>query len=112
VFLFLPIFPVLIAWQIIAGLAIASVNPILGTVMQERLPAEMRARVFGTMGAGTLAGIPLGTFMSGYVVAWFGLQVTLLMMGALYLATTLSLLVNPALRGMDKPLPQSREIVE
>jgi hypothetical protein len=50
--------------------------------------------------------------MSGYVVAWFGLQVTLLMMGALYLATTLSLLVNPALRGMDKPLPQSREIVE
>jgi len=112
VFLFLPVFPILIAWQIIAGLAIASVNPILGTVMQERLPAEMRARVFGTMSAGTLAGIPLGTFMSGYVVTWFGLQTTLLAMGALYLVTTLSLLVNPALREMDKPLPQGREIVE
>ncbi len=106
VFLLLPVLPFLIAWQIIAGLAIAPVNPILSTVMQERLPAEMRARVFGTMSAGTLAGIPLGTLMSGYMVTWLGLQMTLLIMGALYLLTTLSLLVNPALRGMDRPLPR------
>jgi MFS family permease len=102
VFLLQPGLPVLIAWQIIAGLAIAVVNPIFFTVMQERLPAEMRARVFGTMGAGVLAGIPLGTFVIGYVVAWLGLQATLLVMGALYLLTTLTLLVNPALRGMGK----------
>jgi len=70
--------------------------------MQERLPAEMRARVFGTVTAGTLAGIPLGTFFSGYMVAWFGLQTTLLLMGILYLVATLSLLVNPALKAMDK----------
>jgi MFS family permease len=109
VFLFLPILPILISWQIVAGLAIASVNPILDTVMQERLPVEMRARIIGTVSAGTLAGIPLGTFMSGYIVTWFGLPTTLLAMGALYLATTLSLLVNPALKAMDKPLQQGRE---
>lgn len=109
VFLFLPIFPILIAWQIIAGLAIASVNPIVGTVIQERLPGEMRARVIGAVSAGTLAGIPLGTFISGYVVTWFGLSMTMLVMGALYLATTLSLLVNPALKEMDKPFLQSKE---
>jgi MFS family permease len=104
VFLFFPLLPVLIVWQIIAGLAIAPINPILGTIIQERLPTQMRARVFGTMSAGTLAGIPLGTFISGYVVGWLGLQTTLLVMGALYLATTLSLLVNPALKAMEKPL--------
>ena len=108
VFLFLPVLPILIAWQIIAGLAIASVNPIFFTVMQERLPDEMRARVFGAMGAGVLAGIPLGTFISGYVVAWLGLQMTLLIMGVLYLVTTLSLLVNPALKGLEKPSPTSK----
>lgn len=74
------------------------------TVMQERLPAEMRARVFGTMIAGSLAGIPLGTLLIGYVVTWIGLQATILVMGALYLVAMLSLLVNPALKRMEKPL--------
>ena len=71
VFLLLPVLPFLIAWHIIAGLAIAPINPLMRTVMQERLPAEMRARVFGTM----IAGIPLSTLLSGYSVGWIGLQV-------------------------------------
>jgi predicted MFS family arabinose efflux permease len=65
----------------------------------------MRARVFGTINAGVLAGVPLGTFASEYLVAWIGFQMTLLIMGALYLVTTLSLLVNPATRTMEKRLP-------
>lgn len=102
----LPVLPLLIAWQIIAGLAIAPINPLIDTVLQERLPVEMRARVFGTINAGVLAGVPLGTFASGYLVAWVGFQVTLLIMGALYLVTTLSLLVNPATKRMEKHVQQ------
>ncbi|HET8839927.1 MAG TPA: MFS transporter [Ktedonobacteraceae bacterium] len=104
VYLLFPVLPVLIAWQIIAGLAIAPVTPIAMTVVQERLPSEMRARVFGTVGAGVLMGIPLGTFLSGYMVAWVGLHTTLLIMGTLYLVTTLSLLINPALRQMERAM--------
>jgi len=100
----LPVLPLLIVWQIIAGLAIAPINPLLDTVLQERLPVEMRARVFGTINAGVLAGVPLGTFASGYLVAWLGFHITLLLMGALYLVTTLSLLINPATRTMEKPI--------
>src|SRR3989440_11711993 len=100
----LPILPLLIGWQIIAGLAIAPINPLVDTLLQERLPVEMRARVFGTINAGVLAGVPLGTVASGYLVAWIGFQMTLLIMGALYLVTTLSLLVNPATRTMEKRL--------
>ena len=62
--------------------------------------SEMRARVFGTTTAGVLVGVPLGTFVSGYVVTWIGLEYTLLVMGALYFLTTASLLVNPALKKM------------
>jgi RNA polymerase sigma factor (sigma-70 family) len=98
--LLLPWLPLIIAWNILAGLCIAPINPLIDTVLQERLPAEMRARVFGSISAGVLIGIPLGTFAGGYVATWLGLKATLLIMGALYLLTTASLLVNPALKKM------------
>lgn len=99
VFLF-PLLPLLITWHVIAGLFIGPINPLLDTVMQERLPATMRARVFGTVSAGVLAGIPLGTFAGGFVAAWIGLRTTILIIGIIYLLTTLSLLVNPATKKM------------
>ena len=101
--LLIPIFPLLIAWHIIGGLAIGSINPLISTVEQERIPLEMRARVIGTIGAGVTAGIPLGTFTAGYLATWMGLTGSMVVMGALYLAATLSLLINPAMKGMDLP---------
>src|SRR2546421_11730276 len=65
----------------------------------------------GSLGRSTrevLAGVPLGTVASGYLAAWIGFQMTLLIMGALYLVTTLSLLVNPATRTMEKRLARRR----
>ena len=99
--LLFPFLPFLIAVNVVAGLAIAPINPLMHTIMQERLPIEMRARVLGTMSAGFLAGVPIGTFASGYIVSWLGLSTTILIMGTLYLLATLSLLVNPALKGME-----------
>lgn len=93
-----PIFPLILLWQVIAGLAISAVNPLGDTVLQERTPPGMRARVFGTFSALILIAVPLGTFASGFVVTWAGLPPTLLTMGALYLILPLSLLLNPALK--------------
>ncbi len=98
--LLVPLLPLLIAVHALAGFAAGGINPLIRTIMQERVPAEMRARVFGTTTAGVLVGIPLGTFVSGYVVTWIGFEYTLLLMGTLYFLTTASLLVNPALRKM------------
>ena len=98
--LLLPILPLLIVVHALAGLAAGGINPLIRTTMQERIPSEMRARVFGTTTAGVLVGVPLGTFASGYIVTWIGLEYTLLVMGALYFVTTASLLVNPALKKM------------
>jgi len=41
-----------------------------------------------------------GHLRGGYVATWLGLRATLLVMGGLYLLTTSSLLVNPALKQM------------
>lgn len=96
-----PFFPLILLWQMIGGLAISVVNPLGDTVLQERTPPRMRARVFGTFSALILVAVPLGTFASGFVATWLGLHLTLVIMGALYLISTLSLLLNPALKEME-----------
>ncbi len=54
---------------------------------------------------------PLGSFGGRFLVQWAGVRATLLVLGTCYLATTVSLLVNPALRSMEKPgtLPFKQE---
>jgi MFS family permease len=97
----LPI-PVLVVVYAVQGLMVGPVNPIAMTVAQEIVPPNMRARVFGAASAGYLAGIPLGGLVSGYLIAGIGLIPTLFAMGTCYLLTTGSLLINPALKDMQK----------
>jgi MFS family permease len=88
--------------DILAGLAVGPINSLISTVMQEHTPPAMRARVFGLLGAGVIAGIPLATLANGFVVTWIDLRATLAVMGAIYLLATLSILINPALKKMEK----------
>jgi len=83
--------------------AVAPVNPLLLTATYRRIPPELRARVLGALTAGVFAGIPLGGLLGGYLIAVIGVRPTLLLIGACYILTTLSLLVNPAIREMDTP---------
>ncbi|HKS29960.1 MAG TPA: MFS transporter [Pyrinomonadaceae bacterium] len=104
-FFFLALLPpvgFIIAAFALLGLASGPLNPIIMTVVQERVPADMRGRVFGTMTAGAYLAVPLGMLLAGYMIEWKGVRVTLLIQAGIYLVTTLSLLINPALREMDK----------
>ncbi len=92
--------PLILLGNVVGGLAVGPLNPLIMTVAQERIPEAMRARVFGAITAGVLIGIPVGTVASGYLVTLFGLKSTLLAMGISYLITTCSLLFNPGLRDM------------
>ena len=104
-FFFLAILPplifIILAFTIL-GLASGPLNPIILTVVQERVPAEMRGRVFGTMTAGAYLAVPLGMLLAGYMVEWKGVRMTLLAQAIVYLIVTLTLLINPALREMNK----------
>lgn len=99
--LLVPLLPLMVVVYAIAGIGLAPLNPLIDTVLQERVPKEMRARVFGTTMAGSFLGIPLGAVLGVGLINWIGLPTTLWVLGALYLATTLSLLVNPALKNMQ-----------
>ncbi|WP_040445612.1 MFS transporter [Ktedonobacter racemifer] len=105
----LPALPFLIFIHALTGLACGPLNPLLSAMSYERVPKELRARVFGTSTAGVLVGIPAGVMLCGYLVTWIGLIPSVFTMGAIYLLTTLSLLINPALKGMEKaPQEQSK----
>jgi len=90
----------------IFGIGIGPINPILGTLGYERVPPALRARVFGALSAGVMAGAPLGALLAAGCVELAGLQETLIAFGVVYLACTLSPLVIPAWRGAERrPAP-------
>jgi MFS family permease len=84
------------------GLACGFINPILSAAIVERIPAHMRARVFGVLTAGVLLATPLAG-VGGLLVDTIGMVPTLVLVGAVYFAATVSLLIVPSMREMDKP---------
>lgn len=72
------------------------------TVIQEHSPEEIRGRVFGVSYALIQAGGPIGLVTGGFLVEGAGLIPSVVGMGAVYLAVTLGMFLNPALRAMDK----------
>jgi MFS family permease len=85
----------------LAGTLGGPLNPLLITVTQENTPQAMRGRVFGLLRALVVCGMPFGMLLGGFLVEGVGLRPTLIGMGICYLALTLSMFVNPALREME-----------
>ncbi len=97
-----PSLPVVLLTLVITGIAAGPLNPIISTIAYERVPANMRGRIFGTVTAAAYVAMPLGILLGTFALEQFGLQWSLLGMGACYLITTLSLVINPAIREMDR----------
>jgi MFS family permease len=86
----------------VAGFGAGGINPILGAVEFERVPARLQARVLGALGATAWAGIPFGALVGGALADQFGLQWALVLTGTAYLLTTLAPFVFPVWREMDR----------
>jgi MFS family permease len=98
----------ILAVAVTAGLGIAAVNPILGAVCYERIPARLQARVLGLSRALAWAGIPLGGVLGGWLADTVGLRTVLLATGAVYLVATLLPFTARYWREMDRqpaPIP-------
>ncbi|WP_336322915.1 MFS transporter [Streptomyces lavendofoliae] len=95
----------LVATAAVGGLGVGMLNPILTTVMYERVPDALRSRVAGVTTAGVLMTTPLGGVGAGHLVERVGLVPTLLAVGGLYFVATLTPAVFPGWREMDGPAP-------
>ncbi len=99
----IPSLPVMLATLAVAGLASGPLNPIIGTVAQEHIPAALRGRVFGVITAGANVAMPLALVLVGYALQVTSVQIVLLVEAVCYLAVTLSMLFSRSLRAMDHP---------
>jgi MFS family permease len=79
------------------------INPIIGAALYERIPREMRARVFGLISAGVLVATPLGGLLAGFLAQQAGLRETLLIYTVIYTIATGSPLFNPSVRELNQP---------
>jgi MFS family permease len=79
----------MVSVSFLCGIANASLNPVIGATLFERVPAALQTRVFGVIGALTFAGIPVGSLLGGWSASALGLRPALLLSGALFLLATL-----------------------
>lgn len=98
----LPPLPVILLITAVAGLSAGPLNPIFSTLVQERTPAEMRGRVFGTLMAAVRAATPLSMLLAGFLVERAGIRITVMGMGVCYLVVTVGSVFVKAFREMDK----------
>ena len=97
-----PPLPAALALMIAIGLAMGTVNPLIVTVFQERIPPDLRGRVFGTVAASTLVAAPAGMLLTGAGLETMGLRTVLFVIAGVQIAVTIALATQPALREMDR----------
>ncbi|WP_433280738.1 MFS transporter [Micromonospora sp. CA-244673] len=100
-----PPLPVIAAVCVVSGLAAGAINPLIGAVELERVPATMRARVYGVIGAGAWAAMPVGAAGAGLAADRFGTTATLVTIGAGYLLVVLTPLLGGPWRDLRRPAP-------
>ncbi len=93
----------------VAGLASGFLNPILGAVILERIPAPLLGRVSSLNTALCWSLMPLGGVLGGLAVTALGLSPALLIAGIAYAATTMAPTRVPSFRAMDRVKAEADE---
>lgn len=99
-------FPVMLG--VLATLSIlgGAVNPLLVTVRMERIPTELRGRVFATTSAIAMAMQPVGIVAGGAVVEWLGLRTAVLLLAGPSSVIGVVIFLMPIWRRLDDTRPE------
>ena len=93
---------VLLLTTFITSIGAGPLNPIIGAVEFERIPPNMRGRVFGAVTAGAWIAMPLGMLLGGVLTENLGTFIMLIGLVITFLITTLSMAFIPAMREMNR----------
>ncbi len=98
--------PVILTALLVSGLSAGFINPILGAILFERIPAAMVGRVTALVGALAWALMPFGGLYAGVLVDHWGIATALGVTALLYLCAALAPLILPSFRQMQRqPVP-------
>lgn len=111
VLLFSTSLPVIMVGAIIGALASGPLNPLLVTVRHERIPAELRGRVFSTFSAISQVAAPMGMLAAGFAIQHFGLRGTIAGIAIASQLVAVGMIFVPALRRLDESRHTGEEAV-
>ncbi len=95
---FLPPLPILVLAGFFLGLSWGPFNPMISTLIQNRVPADQNGRVFGVQTAAFYAAPPLGMVFTGLSVETYGVNSTYLVLAAILSITAVLTLLTKSLR--------------
>jgi len=95
---FLPPLPILAAAGFFLGLSWGPFNPLISSLIQQRVPADQQGRVFGVQTAVFYAAPPLGMVIAGRSVESYGVGNTYLVLAAILSVTSILALTTKSLR--------------
>ncbi len=99
--------PLAIAVSAVSGFFAGFLNPIIGAVSYERVPAHLQARVLGAVRASAWLGLPIGALLGGTLAELTGLTGALVVTGLAMLAVTATPVIRPRIwRTMNRRAPQ------
>lgn len=97
----LPVVALVSVW-LVSGVFTGTLNPIMDTAIFDRVPAALRARVWGVVIAACTAAIPVGGVVAGFAVERFGIGPTVTAFGTAYLLATLTPLFGASWSGLER----------
>ena len=97
--------PVVAAVNLLGGVLVGAINPMLSAAEFDRVPPALRARVIGAVGGLAWAGMPLGGLLGGWLAMQLGVTTAIVIVGVTYLVVTLDPFIRPAWRLMDRGAP-------
>ena len=95
---FLPPLPILVIAGFFLGLSWGPFNPLVSTLIQQRVPADQQGRVFGVQTAVFYAAPPLGMVAAGLSVETYGVSTTYIVLAAILTVTAIFALLTKSLR--------------
>lgn len=95
---FLPPLAVMILSGFFLGLSWGPFNPLVNTLIQQRVPADQQGRVFGVQTAVFYAAPPLGMVLAGLSVEGLGVGTTYVILAIILASTSLLALLTKSLR--------------
>lgn len=96
-----PPLPVILAALAISGVIGGPINPLLVTIRHERIPTQLRGRIFSTFSAIAQVATPLGIVLAGFLTDGIGLQPTILAIALCAQIVGIAMLFVPAFREMN-----------
>jgi MFS family permease len=97
-----PPISVLVLVTLICSIGAGPLNPIIGAIEFERIPPNMRGRVFGAITAGAWVAMPLGMLLGGILTENLGTYTMMIGIAIADLIATVSMAFIPAMKEMNR----------